>query len=342
LITIPITLRRLAALGIATAMLSSAQSALAWGHQAHAAIDTAAIAELPADGPVFLRDYAAYVALSATVPDSWRTNSEPFSKAEEDPNHGWFRERFAFLKHVPRSRYAFVLAVYREHERLARSDPDAARHMNVRGTGLLAYAVMEQYGHLVVDMRQVRAARAANDDDLARAMEQNCAATIVRLGHYIGDGSQPLHDTINSDGWIGADPAGYTRDPTIHARFESKYVKAIGLTPRDVAEHMAPVDHQHDDLFDAVLAFLDRSGDLMEEVYRLDKRDAFADPTDADARRLVYERTGAGASMLRDVMARAWLESARAQDNDHADLLGPSNPAYDPATGTAPAPMDPR
>jgi hypothetical protein len=331
-----------AALGLTAGLALSSQNAYAWGHQAHAAIDEAAIARLPADGPVFLQDYAKYIAASATIPDSWRSPSEPFSKMEEDPNHGWFRERFAFLKSLPRSRYAFVLAVYRENQRLKRSDPEAASHMNVRGTGLLAYAVMEQYGHLVADMRQLRAARLAGKADDARFLEQTCAENIVRLGHYIGDGSQPLHDTINSDGWIGADPQGYTRDPAIHSRFESKYVKAIGLSVDDVEGHMEPIGHRHGDLFDEVLALLDHSGDQMERVYLLDKRGAFADPADASARALVYERVGAGASMLRDVIDRAWREAVQQPEVGGGNSLGPRNSEFDPETGSAPAPSDPR
>lgn len=50
-----------------------------------------------------------YIAGSASIPDTWRGASEPFSKIEEDPNHGWFREQFVFMKEVPRSRYEFVL-----------------------------------------------------------------------------------------------------------------------------------------------------------------------------------------------------------------------------------------
>ncbi len=32
------------------------------------------------------------------------------------------------------------------------------------------------------------------------------------LGHYVGDGSQPLHVTVNYNGWTGPNPHGYTTD----------------------------------------------------------------------------------------------------------------------------------
>src|ERR1700733_8393187 len=107
------------------------EPAFPWGTRAHAVIDHTAVDTLPADGPVFLKKYVDMIANSASVPDTWRGASEPFSKIAEDPNHGWFREQFAFMqdKDLPRSRYAFVLALYKQYLVLAKSDPDAASRM---------------------------------------------------------------------------------------------------------------------------------------------------------------------------------------------------------------------
>jgi hypothetical protein len=67
------------------------EPAFPWGTRAHAVIDRAAVDTLPDDGPVLVRKYADYIAGSASIPDTWRQAFEPFSKIEEDPNHGWFR-----------------------------------------------------------------------------------------------------------------------------------------------------------------------------------------------------------------------------------------------------------
>ena len=186
---------------LAAALILSPATAHAWGRTAHAVIDRAAIQAIPDDGPVFLRRYADYIAASADVPDSWRNDAEGFSKIEEDPNHGWFREQFAFLKPIPRSRYEFILALYKHHEAIKNTDPATAARTNVRWTGTLPYAAMEAYDRLIVCMRAIRAAQATGGN--ASVPEQNCAFQAIRLGHYIGDGSQPLHDSVNSDGWRG-------------------------------------------------------------------------------------------------------------------------------------------
>src|SRR5262249_42071255 len=48
------------------------------------------------------------------------------------------------------------------------------------------------------------------------------------LGHYVGDGSQPLHLTIHYNGWAATvpNPKHFTTDQGIHNRYEAAYVNA--------------------------------------------------------------------------------------------------------------------
>ncbi|CAM8625999.1 MULTISPECIES: phospholipase C/P1 nuclease family protein [Sphingobium] len=309
-------------------------SAHAWGGTAHAVIDRAAIEAIPDDGPIFLRRHVDYIAASASLPDSWRGDSENFSKMEEDPNHGWFREQFRFVKPIPRSRYEFILALYKQYEAIKNSDPQTAARTNVRWTGTLPYAAIEAYDRLVVCMRYVRKAQAEGGD--ASTPEAHCAFQAIRLGHYIGDGAQPLHDSVNSDGWRGANPHGYTTDRSIHGRFESRFVDGMALTVADIAPRIGAPAHRSGDMFDAVLAFLDQSGERMERIYQLEQRDGFADYADKDVRGMIYERTAAGAAMLRDMLCRAWTESAIAPSKATPSPLDFANPRFNPETGSAP------
>ncbi len=322
-------MRRLA---LAAALMLYPAAAHAWGGTGHAVIDRAAIQAIPGNGPVFLRRYEAYIVASAALPDHRRGDAEGFSKIEEDPNHGWFREQFAFLKPVPRSRYEFILALYKQYDRIKDRDPATAARTNVRWTGTLPYAAMEAYDRLIVCMRAIRAAQASGGD--ASVPEQHCAFEAIRLGHYIGDGSQPLHTSVNSDGWRGPNPNGYTRDRTIHGRFESGFVDAIGLKATDILPRIGAPAHEQGDMFDAVLRFLDQSGDRMETVYRLEKRDGFRNAADPDVRALVYERAAAGAAMLRDMLCRAWAESASPPARVSPSPLDFANPRFNPETGS--------
>jgi hypothetical protein len=321
------------------AMVCLPQAAYPWGARAHSVIDRTAVDLLPEDGPLFLKKYVDYIAGTAGIPDSWRGASEAFSKIEEDPNHGWFREQFAFMKVIPRSRYEFVLELYRENLRIRKSEPEEAKRMNVRWTGTLPYAAAEVYGHLVADMRLLRRERAAGRD--TAFLEQTCAFYVAWMGHYIGDGAQPLHDTIHHDGWQGPDPKGYTRDPRIHGRFESAYVDAIGLTEQDITPRLGKPGHLQGDVFELILAHLDQAGGNVDAIYQMDKRGALNDPQDHEAKEMVYSRTAAGAGMLRDLVYRAWLESGLSPVPEKPGPIDVTNPHYNAETGSAPATISP-
>ncbi|WP_237751481.1 nuclease [Sphingobium sp. DC-2] len=323
---------RIFALAAVLALLPNA--AHAWGGTAHSVIDRAAIEAIPDDGPIFLRKHVDYIAASASLPDSWRGDAENFSKIEEDPNHGWFREQFAFLNPIPRSRYEFVIALYKRYETIKDHDPATAARTNVRWTGTLPFAAIEAYDRLVVCMRQVRKAQAEGGD--ASIPEQHCAFDTIRLGHYIGDGAQPMHDSIHSDGWRGDNPKGFTTDRSVHGRFESRFVDGMRLTVADIAPRIGAPGRRSGDMFDAVLAFLDEAGDKVEAVYTLEKRNGFADYADKDVRAMVYERTAAGAAMLRDMLCRAWAESAAPPAKVTPSPLDFTNPRFNPETGSAP------
>lgn len=318
----------------------TASPAMAWGHRGHAVIDRTAIESLPADGPVFLKNYLGLIEDSSTLPDDWRDDATPFSKMEEDPNHGWFQEQFAFMHPIPRSRVEFILALDVEQHRLAAAHSPEAVRTNVRWTGTMPYAAMEVYGHLVNGFRSYRA-RQAQGQSTAN-IETASAMYVAQLGHYIGDGANPLHVTIHHNGWLGPDPAGYTRDPKIHGRMESGFVDAIGLADTDILRSVAPVDRIDGDVFDAVLAYLTESGRSVQKVYELDKGGAWNDPTNAQARALIYQRTARGAGMLRDLVYRAWRESGLPRVPHTPSATDSANPAYNPETGSAPAERSPK
>src|SRR5262245_17890631 len=101
----------------------SPQLVFGWGQRGHNSINRAAVRSIPDDGPVFLKNYEEWISYLSTIPDSWRNAMDPFAKMLEDPNHGWFKEQFAFMKSIPRSRYEFVLALYDEYKKLSPTKP---------------------------------------------------------------------------------------------------------------------------------------------------------------------------------------------------------------------------
>ena len=326
--------RRLLVLVIIAAMSSG--PIRAWGIRGHQAVNRAAVRGLSADGPAFLQADEDWIAYLANIPDSWRSASEPSLKILEDPNHGWFKEQFAFLKRIPRSRYEFVLALHEEHKRLLTSDPERAKLTNVRWTGTLPYAAQEAYEQMKAAMRRYRSARAANQE--TKFVELEIASYMGRHGHYTADGAQPLHDTIHHDGWQGENPEEYTRDPRIHGRFESAFVDLINLKVEDIQPGVGKPQHLSD-TFVAILSHLDKASKHVEEVYRMDKVGSFVDGNNKAGRKLVYERLASGAALLRDLAHTAWIESANPVSRG-LNPIDPKAPGYNAATGSAP-PADP-
>jgi hypothetical protein len=308
-----------------------------WGPRGHITANRAAVLSIPDDGPVFLRNYAEWIAQTGPLPDSWRVATEPYSKLFEDPNHGWFKEQFAFMKVIPRSRYEFVLALYDEYLRIRKSDPERAKLTNVRWTGTLPYAAMENYDRMKAAMRTYRQLSARNQD--TKFIEQDIAFYMGWLGHYTADGAQPLHDTIHHDGWQGPNPKKYTTDPRVHGRFESSFVELIQLSDSDL-KPLVSAPKVLADPFAVIIQHLDDASTHVEEVYKLDQIGAFADAKNTVAALLVKTQLAKAASLLRDLTYSAWVESGKPMQNFDRDQnpINPSNPRYNPATGTAPPP----
>jgi hypothetical protein len=310
-----------------------------WGVKGHEYINRVALHLLPDDGPLLLRTYEDWIVFRASAPDTWRYASEPFLKIDEDPNHGWFRERFLFMDEIPRSRYEFVLRLYDEHLRTQSADFDTAKMTNIRWTGSLPYAIVECYERMKSSFRIYRQLKA--DSRNTKNIELDLAFYMGWLGHYAGDASMPLHVTMHDAGWRGPNPEGYTTDPTIHRRMETVFVDMIEFSDADVAAFVGATVLLEDP-FDSVLEFLDRSRVYVEAVYRMEREGVWEDRTSSKGRDLVLRRLAAGARLLRDLTHTAWIESGKPLElrrpSPSENPVHPDNPNYNPATGSAPAP----
>jgi len=340
-------------------LLLVTQNIGAWGVRGHTLANLAAVEAIPPNGPAFLKTKKAYIGHLGTIPDTWRSVAEPYLRISEDANHSWYTEGFDFISEPPRSRTEFILRVHDEYLRTSKSDPERAKLLNIRYTGLQAYSIMEGYERMKAGMRLYRH---ASDQDAqpfsnistlykqispafhdATQVREMLAADIAFymgwLGHYVADAAMPLHDSIHHDGWVGDNPKGYTRDPNIHDRFESEYVDLIAVTEADVMKYL-PGEAQHlDNAWQATLHHSLEARNFVEDIYRLDLAGAFRDKDNQQARELVYKRIAAGAAFLRDLAYTAWIESAKPVpqvkpiDQPH----NPENPRFNPAAGSAPA-----
>jgi hypothetical protein len=278
-------------------VLAQPPAARAWGNEGHRMINHAAAASLPADAPAFLRSEAAVneIEYLGPEPDRWRSPAEPELNAAQALEHFIDLEPTDALGPLPRRRLDFEAKVFAAGQR-----PEKI--------GLQPWETTEVWERLKAALREYRRLAAAGQD--TRPVEQVAIFYAGWMGHYVGDGSQPLHTTDKYNGWVGANPNGYTTGHQIHWQFEGPFVAANLHEPEVMAKMTAPKAIEGD-IFDAYVAYLRHSATYVEKVYQLDKVGGFAGKGTAESREFTAERLAAGASMLRDMIYTAWLESAK-------------------------------
>jgi hypothetical protein len=289
-------------LALIALVLLQSQAALAWGNEGHTAINRVAALKVPASMPAFLRRAAAEIAYLGPEPDRWRSPSEFALKNAQEADHFIDLERVSWLDPLPPGRYEFYRKLY--EKRAATSDhPDDYLPERV---GLQPYITMEVYGRLKAAFREYRQ-RLAEHQPTA-AVQQAIIFYAGWLGHYVADGSQPLHTTIQYNGWVGANPNGYTTEHTIHSQFETAYV-AANITAKDFSG-LVKSPERLDDPFRRYVAYLRESNGMVDNVYALEKAGGFTGKGSPAAFDFTTHRLAAGSQMLLDLWYTAWMESA--------------------------------
>ena len=292
----------LASYSLALVLLPPA--AHAWGNEGHRMINRLAASALPADVPTFLRTPEALneIEYLGPEPDRWRSPAEPELSAAQAPEHFIDLEPADALGPLPHKRLDFEAKVFAAGQR-----PEKI--------GLQPWQTTEVWERLKAAMREYRVLTAAKQD--TKPVEQAIIFYAGWLGHYVGDGSQPLHTTIQYNGWTGPNPNGYTTDHQIHWQFEGPFVAANEHEP-EVRAKMTDVKAIDGDIFDSYVAYLRHTKSYIEKVYQLDKAGGFIGAGSPESREFTAERLAAGASMLRDMIYTAWLESAKPVPDPYA------------------------
>jgi hypothetical protein len=296
--------RGLVGLGLTALVLLQSLGAGAWGNEGHTYINRVAAESIPATMPRFLRRAVVEIAYLGPEPDRWRSPSEFALKNSQEPDHFIDLERVSWLDPLPQGRYEFYRKLY--EKRAATPSTDHPDDYLPEHVGLQPYITMEVYGRLKAAFREYRQRQAAHQP--TRAVEQAIVFYAGWLGHYIGDGAQPLHTTIQYNGWVGANPNGYTTEHKIHAQFESAYV-AANITAKDFAGLVKP-PQRLDNPFTDYVAYLRQSNALVENVYALEKAGGFTGKGSPAAFDFTIHRLAAASQMLLDLWYTAWLESA--------------------------------
>jgi hypothetical protein len=155
----------------------------------------------------------------AGEPDRWRNVSDLPLKHFNGPDHYIDLEDLKLYGLTPETlpSCATILSrtsrwparrTRRNFRRLTRTkDADHTRELD----GFLPWAITEYYEKLKSDFGTLRALKqyGGTPGEIANA-QADIVYVMGVMGHFVGDGSQPLHTTVHFNGWVGDNPKGYT------------------------------------------------------------------------------------------------------------------------------------
>jgi len=323
---------RIAVSSVLTSLLLS-QPAWGWGNDGHMMINRVAAQFLPSDVPAFMRDKNALDTMQylGPEPDRWRNRAEDELSKTQAADHFIDMEWAAYGevsctaptagcvdgKMYPRKRYDFIRGLTAGQAAFNAANPTLKIQLTPEQVGMQPWQTEEVWQRLKVDFREYRKLVAAKQD--TKPVETAILYEAAWLGHYVGDGSQPLHTTIEYNGWqpYTPNPNHYTTDHRIHSQFESAFVSA-NIKPEDVAKLVAESKPQvFKDEWLAYLDYLNHTNSLVEKTYQLEKAGGFTDAGTTEAKAFTDERLAAGAIELRDMIYSAWLHSADPVEEFH-------------------------
>ncbi|HEY3268128.1 MAG TPA: nuclease [Armatimonadota bacterium] len=292
------------------ALAALARPASAWEQKGHTLINRLAAVNMPADTPAFFKDAADRLAYLGPEPDRWKVNSGDQLYAVNGPDH--FMDMEPVLDQTfPKDRYRFI-------SMLETSGILEKHHLTPDKLGFLPYRIAEVTQTLQSEWRDWKKAKTSSDAAVKATtpqIELDIIYTAGVLGHYVGDGSNPMHTTVHFNGWDTAyapNPKGYTtaeaerplRSKGFHGRVEGDFVDVV-IDEKDVDSLVAPLKPVGP-ILDSAVAYLKVSNGQVARMYDLEKEGAFSVAAPgADGKRFIQERLAAGASELRDIWAMA-------------------------------------
>lgn len=326
---IPPSLRRL----LLPLVLLAAVTVHGWDYDGHRMVNHLALAALPADFPAFVRDpaNAERIAFLAGEPDRWRNVPDLIMKQ----SGGSWTDHFCDIEQitdagldlakVPSFRYDFILqfaAGRATHlEKFPIIDPAKNSDHTREWPGFAPWAITEYYARLKSGFGYLKVLEELGTPGEIANAQANIVYVMGVMGHYVGDCAQPLHTTVHHNGWVGANPNGYTVWSGFHSWIDGGFVAKAGINLAAVVPGIGPAQpiavpaqpDGRDPMFVAVMNYLIEQNKLVEPLYAMEKKGLFkADvaATSTEAQNFLKARLLTGGGMLASIWITAWKNAA--------------------------------
>jgi hypothetical protein len=319
------------ALAAAAAIAWSAGSAVAWNYPGHRIVAQLALAALPSDFPAWARtpENLERIAYLSGEPDRWRDTRvdllQHFNGLDHQIDLEQLDDAGIDVNTLTPFRYDFVAqfaAGRAAHaDRFPPINPELNRDHSRIWPGFLPWAIAEYYAKLQIDLSIVRTFEefGGRPEEIANA-RANVVMLMGLMSHYVGDGAQPLHTTVQYNGWIGPNPEGYTTWHGFHSWIDGGFIGKAGITteellPRvEIAQPLSVAARAdgRDPVFVAVVDYLRAQHELVEPLYRLEKEHKLVGPgpESAEGRAFIDGQLLKGGQMLGSLWLTAWRHPA--------------------------------
>ena len=328
------------ALLLATVLVLAASAARAWDYEGHRIVNQLGLAALPADFPAFVREpaNAERIAFLGGEPDRWKSAPDLPLRQSNSMDHYCDLEELAEAgldaATVPSFRYDFAVQFATGRAAHLEKFPTGNESRNTDHTrewpGFSPWAITEYYAKLKSAFSYLEAFEEAGTPTEIANAQANIVYLMGVMGHYIGDGAQPLHTTVHHNGWVGSNPKGYTTWSGIHAWIDGGFlakagIRTAGLMPQvRLAQpiSLVPRPDGRDAMFVAVMDYLRAQNQLVEPLYQLEKDGKLSDeleksgkyhqdthPADEAGRKFIEARLLTGGGMLATVWVTAWKQA---------------------------------
>ena len=243
--------------------------------------------------PEFFRKATDQLGYLTAEPDRWRDRNAAAVTNAFNPDHAINLELVPPGGLEAKDRFVYLVMLEKAGQTSA--------------VGMAPFRTLELYQRLRLEFRLWRSAA---DPQKRGWIEERIINDAGILGHYVTDGSEPLHTTINHHGWIGDNPNGYATDTQIHSRFESQYVETH-IVLSDITSRISGPPHVLMDEQAQIVAYFRATHEQVIPLYELDKKHPFNAATKAPENKdFVVQRLVFGVNMLRDIWWSAWVTSA--------------------------------
>jgi hypothetical protein len=299
----------------------------AWNYEGHHAVNELALASLPSDFGIDLTPALKNrIAFLAGEPDRWRNVSDlPLTQAN-GPDHYIDLEDLKLFDLTPETlpimRYDFVadiaLARAAHPEKFRPIDPTKDADHTRELDGFLPWAITEYYEKLKSDFATLKALKqyGGTPEEIANA-QADIVYVMGVMGHFVGDGSQPLHTTVHFNGWVGDNPKGYTTKTTFHGWIDGGYFKKTGgINVATLVGKIQPATRianagDQEAFFRYIVAYLVDQNKFVEPLYEMDKNGQLTGEGDKglEARPFLDGQLVKAGQMLGNIWLTAWLEA---------------------------------